>query len=320
MEKTVGIRGLEQTYIYSNLNKNGTITNNIMELFSKGFVVTKAHIEEALMIISKNFKFPLKQAVLKDFEDGKLILRYGMTSKLPTCMPFFLTKSQGSVVAVISVDIYGSYDKDTDSIRIDPKKLYCMMEGAYLAKLIYFNANRIPTRSSIFATGSEIYSNIFTRVLNKKYALNVDKTKMHKVILLSSKFFMINIMGASDSDMVFNYAIKNCQNGNLYSLKEANDAFNPEAYYSFDKFINELATNKALGLNLKDLSVRGYLEQFINTYDSSTLFSLESFYYFVYLIICVIDGAYINNQFVLEDLVGNSGAKLYNELVKLDMN
>jgi len=294
------------------------MSNNIMALLNNGFTVTKDHIAEALMIINKNFKYPLKYEVLKDFEDGKILLKYNQTAKLPTCMPFFLTKIGGRVVAVVSVDLYGTYDKDTESVKIDPKKLYCLMEGAYFAKLIYFNSEKVSVRSSIYSYGSEIYSGMFTRVLNKKYALNVDKSKMHKVIMLSSKFFMLNVLGVpNDGDMVFNYAIKNCQNGNVYILKEANAAVNPEAYTSFDKFINELSENKQLGLNFKDLSVRGYLESFINMYDSSAMLGLESFPYFVYTVLNVVNGSYINNQYILEDIVGNSGAKLYNELVKL---
>lgn len=313
----MSIKNLESTYIYSHLNRTNNISNNIMELLTKGFTVTKEQLAEPLLIIEKNFKFPLKHEVLNDFKNGKIVLKYSYTAQLPTYLPFFLTKIQGQVVAVVVASIYGSYDKDNDSIRIDPKKLYCIMESAYLAKLIYFNSDKLSTRSSIYAPGSDIYSAMFTRVLNKKYALNVDKTKMHKVIMLSSKFFMINVMGAEDNDIVFNYAIKNCQNGNLYTLKEANSLFNPDGYKSFDAFINELGTNKSLGLNFRDLSVRGYLESFINMYDSSALLSIECFPYFMHAVMSVVNGAYLNNQYVLEDIVGNSGAKIYTELTKL---
>jgi hypothetical protein len=303
--------------MYSHLNKSNGITSNITNLLNNGFTVKKEHIEEALMIINKNFKFPLRLAVMKDFEDGKIILKYSKTAKLPTCLPFFLTRINGQVVSIVSCDLYGSYDEENDSIKIDPKKLYCLMESAYMAKVIYFNADKISTRAPIFSTGSEIFSNVFTRVLNRKYSLNIDKNKLHKVIMLSSKFFMINMMGSKDNDMVFNYAIKNCNQGNIYILKEANAAVPVEAYTNLETFIKELATNKSLGLNFKDLTVRGYVESFINMYDSSALFALECFPYFMYMVDSVISGAYLNNQYVLEDLVGNNGAKLYNEIVKL---
>lgn len=313
----MAIKSLEQTYLYGHLNKSNGMSKNIMNII-QSMTVTREQIEEPLLTITKNFKFPLKYKVLDDFKDGKIILKYSKTATLPTCLPFFLTKNAGQVVAIVSINSYATFDEDANTIRIDPKKLYCLMEGAYLAKSIYFNSSKIPTHSTIISSGSQIYSYIFTRVLNKKYALNVDKTKMNKVLMLSSKFYMINILGLKDTDMIFNYAIKNCPTGNIYSLKEANEAFNPEAYNSLETFINELTTNKALGLGFKDLTVRGYIEAFINMYDSSALLALETFPYFVYMIVCVVDGGYMNNQYVLEDLVGKAGAKIYNDLANME--
>lgn len=314
----MAIRGLESTFIYSHLNKSNSISTNITSLLNKGITLDKSNLEEAILIIMKNYKFPLKFKVMEAFENGDIILKYGHTSKLPTCLPFFLTKINNKVVAVVSVDVYGTIDTATDYVTIDPKKLYCMMEGAYLARLIYFNNTKIGNRTAIISNGSAIYSMMFARVLNKKYALNVDKTKFHKVLFLASKFFIINVLGNQDSEMVFNYAIKNCPNGNIYSLKEVDSMFNPKYFESLDKFIAGLVETKGLGLNLKDLTVRGYLEAFINMYDSANLLSLESFPYFVYNVVAVTNGAYINNQYALEEIVDNAGAKIYVDLLQLD--
>jgi len=100
-------------------------------------------------------------------------------------------------------------------------------------------------------------------------------------------------------------------------LEETNDLLTLEDYATLETFINALA-RPALGLKLKDLSVRNYLESFINMYESSALLSLESFPYFLYNVISVTNGAYINNQYVLEDVVGTSGIKLYNDILNLD--
>lgn len=314
----MGLKSLEKTFIYSHLNKSNGLTNNIAGLLTNGITLTETQLEEPFMIIMKNFKFPLKYKVMEEFKSGKLILKYATNTKLPTCLPFILTKnSNGQVVSVVSADIYGSMSKDNDSISIDPKKLYCMMESAYLAKVCFFHDKQLSTRSVILSQGSNIYSSMFTRVLNKKYALNLDKTKLHKVLLLSSKFYLINILGLPDNEIVFNYAIKNCPNGNLYSLQEANELLQLKDFETLETFIKALAKPE-LGLNFKDLTVRNYLEAFINMYDASNLLSLESFPYFLYNIISVTNGAYINNQYVLEDIVGTNGAKIYNDIMNLD--
>ena len=313
----MSIKSLESTFIYQHLNKSNGLTQNISGLLTKGVTLKKENLEEALMIINKNFKYPLKYKVMSAFENGEIVLKYSEAGKLPTCLPFFLTKSDRGIVSIVSVDTYGSLDSETGNVKIDPKKLYCMMEAAYLAKICYLNSKQLSSRSAIITHGSAIYSAMFTRVLNKKYALNIDKSKYHKVIMLASKFFMINILGMEDNDTTFNYAIKNCPNGNIYSLQEINDNFNSQAYTSFETFIKELA-NPSLGLNFKDLTVRNYLEAFITMFDASALLSLESFQYFLYNVISVTNGAYINNQYVLEDIVDNHGAKIYTDLVNLD--
>jgi hypothetical protein len=191
------------------------------------------------------------------------------------------------------------------------------MEAAYLSRLCYYYSKQISNRNVIITNGSAIYSNMFTRVLNKKYALNVDKSKMHKVLFLSSKFYMINLLGLLDNEMTFNYALRNCVNGNPYSLKEVNDSISTDDYKDLSTFIKAI-TKPEVHLGMNDLTVRNYLEAFIHMYDASALLALESFPYFLYNVLSVTNGAYINNQYVLEDIVDTNGAKMYADLINLN--
>ncbi|MNJ81915.1 hypothetical protein D3C77_809730 [compost metagenome] len=53
-------------------------------------------------------------------------------------------------------------------------------------------------------------------------------------------------------------------------------------------------------------------------YDGSALLALELFPYFMYNILSVVNGAYLNHQFILEDIVDRHGPKMYADL--LDYN
>lgn len=312
------MKSLESTFIYRNLNKSNSITNNVMKLMKNGQVLTSNNLDESLMIINKNFKFPFKYKVMEAFNKGIIRIIYSDSAILPTCMPFFLTKtSSGDIVGVVVANIYGHMDKDTGFVKIDPKKLYCAMEAAYIARLCFINSKQLANKSNIITMGSNIYSLMFSRVLNKKFALNIDKNKFHKIIMLSSKFFMINMLEMADTELTFNYAIKNCPNGNLYILQDTNELFPTESFNDLETFINTLVSPK-LGLNLKGLTVQNYLESFISMYESSALLALESFPYFMYNVLSVINGGYINNQYIMEDIVGSNGAKLYNAILTLD--
>ena len=314
----LAFRSLEDTFIYKNLNRDNIVSNNIVKILKEGKIVEHKNLEEAFIIINKNFKFPLKYKVMEDFQKGELILIYSPSNvKLPSTMPFFLTKKSNSdIIAIILVDLHGSMNKE-GSINIDVKKLYCIMESAYIAKLCFLNANAIQVSSTIMTYGSIIYANMFTRVLNKKYALNVDKNKFNKVIFLSSKFFLLNLLNRPDSDMIFNYCLKNCTEGNKFILNEINDMLKQDDFNNLSTFINILAKPE-IGLNFKDLTIRNYLESFINMYDGSALLALESFPYFMYNILAVINGAYLNNQYILEDIVQSNGIKLYQYFVSLN--
>jgi len=315
----VAFKSIESSFVYRHLNQGNVITNNIHNILQNGIVLTQNNIDEAFMIISKNFKFPLKFKILEAVSSGEIVLIYSpQNAKLPNCMPFFLTRNKsGDVVAVIVVDIYGTMNKDNGHVNIDAKKLYCIMEAAYLSKLCYHYGNQIASRNIIITHGSSIYSNMFTRVLNKKYALNTDKNKMQKVLFLASKFYLVNILGLADTEMAFNYAIKNCVNGNLFILQKVNDLIKLEDYNDLSTFIQAL-TKKELNLGFKDLTVRNYLESYINMYDSSALLALESFPYLLYNVLSVVNGSYINNQYILEDIVDTHGVKLYADLANLN--
>jgi hypothetical protein len=314
----MAFKSLESTFVYRHLNGSNGISNGVMKSLKEGIVLKKENLEEAFIIINKNFKFPLKYRVMEEFEKGEIVLMYSPDNvRIPTCMPFFLTKNaQGKVVAVVIVDVYGKMNKENGTVNIDAKKLYCMMEAASLAKTYYFHSNEIAKRNIMITSGSAIYSNMFARVLNKKYALNVDKSKLHKVLYLASKFYLINILGLNDNEMTNNYALKNCIGGNPYILREINDHLNTEDYADLATFLQAL-TRPELGIGLSDLTVRAYLEQFINMYDASALLSLEYFPYFMYNVISVTNGAYINNQYILEDIVEKSGPKLYQDLITI---
>ena len=314
----MAFKTLEDSFIYQMLNKDGLIHKNIAKILTSGTVLSKENVEEPFMIINKNFKFPLKYKIFQEIENGVINMVFSPdNAKVPTSMPFFLTKnSHGDVVAIVILDTYGTIDKDKKNVNIEPKKLYCMLEGAHFSLACYHFSQQIPTKTSVITNGSAIYANMFTRVLNKKYALNIDKNKLHKVLFIASKFYLINILGLQDNEMAFNYSIKNCPNGNHFILKEFNDLIPTIAFTDISTFISTLSKEET-GLGFKDLTVRGYIESFINMYDGSALLSLESFPYFLYNVFAVTNGAYINNQYILEDIVDNNGAKIYTDLMNL---
>lgn len=310
---------VQDTFIFKHLNRGDRMNKDIMEILTKGERVTEKNLEEALMVIKRNYKYPLKNDVLQALQTGQITLMFAPKGiKLPTCMPWFLTKnSMGNIVAVVCVDVYGSRNPDTGDVSIEPKKLYALMEGALLGIIAVENYQALRVRADIIQNGSSIFSNMLLRVLNKKYSLNIDRNRENRILFLTSKFFMLNVLGMEDSEKVYNYCIRNCKNPNELILGDLDDNFPESAFKDFASFVTELSTNSQTSSMMPGLTVRGLLEQIILMFDSTVLLGLESFPYFMYNVNLVVAGSYMNNQYILENIIDNMGAKLYLAMAKL---
>ena len=254
------------------------------------------------------------------FEKGILkpiVLPQGSTEKVSASVPFLLYGGNGNIGAYVFIDNYVQYTKSSDTYSIDPRKLYCLLESAYMAILIQKN-HLVFARSSVLANdGGSIYAHMFIRVLNRKYALNVDRRAYAKVLFLAAKFFMINLLGMDPtSETTFNYALKVSEADSAMVVREVDARFDEDkAYENINTFIMFLKKNSyIIAQSLAELTLRDYLTDFVNMFNSSSIFALEHFSYFMFMVDSVIMGAYLNNQAILEDIVGKSGAKIYTQI------
>ena len=304
-------KSLRDTYIFSIMNKDGYIDKKV-KLFASdsALVVTPQMLEVEVATINKTFKYPAKMAVLEAFRNGHLrpvVLKQGVHDKMPISIPFLVNKDR--TAAMVFIDNYTRMDKE-GNLSIDYKKFYCLMESAYLSMEGIKRNN-----TTVISRGSEIFAHMFTKVLNKKFSLNSKRDAMNKVIYLASKFFMINHLGMTDQNMISNYAIKNCNSATAILVRDVDTAFTPEMFTNISTFLKGLADLSYLFIpGFETITTRDYMTSYADTYGQSTIYSLESLEYFLFVISSVVIGAYLNNQTLLEDIIDKDGAKLYLEL------
>ena len=313
--KTLG--SVRDTYIYSMINKNGAFDKVVASMLHKGIVADANMLDMELSTINKYYKYPLKVAVLDAFESGDvrpMMYPTGITAenKVPTALPFILVKGKvTSTDAVAIIDNYATIEAG-GNISIDPKKLYCFLEGAYIARGVQTMYRAIRNNTVMYTDAASMYAHMFTRVLNKRYALNVDKSAYSKMLFLAAKFFFIRVLGCEDSSMVFNYCGKVAGDISPILIRRINDEFNEEHFANISTFISRIRDRGYLIINgLEDLTVREYIHSFINMYSNTAVLGIEHLNYFLFNIFAVVNGAYLNNQYAFEDIVGKSGDKLY---------
>ncbi len=310
------IKSIKDTFLYQSMDKGGYVTKLITSVISKGKVLPYEELLFEVTTINKYYKFTLKKSVMDAYKEGLLkpiVLPKGLVEKVPTSIPFILAPINGKIGAYVFIDNYKSYNEKDDLYSIDPKKFYCLMESAYIAIITQKNFQIIARNSTILTDAASIYAHMFIRVLNKKYALNVDKRAYTKVLYLAAKFFMVNQLNADPaSDTVNNYALKVAEAESPFIVHELDAKFTLDDYKDISSFISAIQKNAYLiSQSLSELVIRDYITDFVSMYHSSAIFGLEQFAYFMFVVDSVVLGAYLNNQAILEDIVGKSGAKIY---------
>jgi hypothetical protein len=259
------------------------------------------------MTINKRFKYPLKRAVLQDYQNGKIRLKYLPDKKMPSAMPFFLIQSPQGVIAVISLSTY-SYQLENKDMSIDPKKLYTLMEAAHIAIDYTEHHARYNTNSRVIESGSRIYASMMFNTINKKFNVGIDKRKSEYVLFFGAKFFMLNVLGKdlNSLEIINNTAKKLCKTTPVNMVMDIDEQFPLEAYKDINVFLDTLG--KVCGIN--NLNTRSFLETYMQMYGEGTLLGLELFPYFMLNISSASNAAFLNNQYMFETIIEGDGAKL----------
>ena len=306
---------INHSYIFRLFNTNKEVTNRINTFIQKGVIATPDKIELELTTINRNFKMPAKDAVLEAYRNGDLIptvLPKGLEMKMPTAIPFVMLKNSSGTKpnkSLIFIDNYATLSDDGNTIKIDPKKLYCLMEASYMALNI-----KAQSKIQVISKGSNIFAHLVSTILNKEFSLNTNKQALNKLLFVASKYFMCKHLGLEDDDTIYNYALKNCNSATTIIMREVNEIFTQECFDDLSTFIGALAKHSYCFVpGFSKLTTREFIESFSKLYGRSCLLALENINYFFFMISSVVQGAYLNNQTVLEDIIGHDGVKLYLE-------
>ena len=309
----VGYKSLRESFLFNHMNEGGFIDKRLEDFKDpkKSIVVTPQMIEEVMLHINKVSKYPSKLAVMDGYKNGALVplvLQSDIPNRMPTCIPFIVNKDHSK--ALVFIDNYATLPKNGGDIRIEHKKFYCLMESAYMALI------GIPRNSGKIAKlGSLIFAHIFTKVLNKVFALNTNRDALNRVLFVSSKYFLTCLLGMQEQSTIFNYALGNARAATPILMAEVDNEFTPDRLTNISVFLETLAAKAYMFVpGFKKITTRDYVSAYAEMYGQSTILSLELFEYFMFMISSVVIGANLNNQTLLQEIIDIDGAKLCFEI------
>lgn len=299
-------KNIQSTFVFNQLKD--VVLDSIQGSLREGKVLSNVELEEQMMLIKKYINSAIKPKVINDYEQGLIRLIYAPESvKRVSSVPYVMSIIDGRMVANVFVSSFGNMRQD-GMISLDYRKLYVLMESAYLSKTFLSKYDRYKnTGASIY--GCVTYANMFVKPLNKKFNIHTDRTRENSILFLAAKFYLKNVLGLQNEEMVFNNAMKACKAPNPIILKEIDNLMDEEAFRDLGTFLEALKDEK-LNLGLSGLTARGYLELYIGLYGGASVFALEMMPYFIFVGNSAINAMGIVNNYSLEDIMEKGMPKL----------
>ncbi len=309
---------MSDSFIYGLFNASGEIQNRILKALKEGIVLDKSFIEEQLIQIDKTRISPLAPKVLEAFNDGVIRLVYwkSTTQKMTKSVPFVIHKSSNGPVVSIFVSSFGKLVADELRLDIPMKNLYILLESAFLAWHFHSRHQVLSRSTTIMKIANEVYVNMFMRVLNRDYALSLDTALHDKIAFSVSKFFLENVWELENADIINNTALQITTERKVQNIEQVLDEYDLAKPKTIEDLFNFL---KELSPRMKTLTVRYFVERFLNTYGGSSVLCIDYLPYVIFAIDNTLVGGFLLSQNTLSDIVKNTKdiRKFWVELMKL---
>lgn len=307
---------IEDSFIYKSFNASNSLIEKLVKYLKTGVLLDTSYFEEQYSQIKKTGISPLSVKVLDAYDNGDIELIYSRDTKIGTSIPYIVRKNEkGNIVVTIFIATFSTIDKN-GLLTIPVKQLYALMESAYVALEMQKNPTKIQRNIGVMKICTSVYTQMMMRILNKEYALSLDKSLFDQVSYVITRFFLTNIWGYPNKDLIDSYASNELRHIEELDLDLTRQGYENANITDINTLLQYIAT---LSPRMKDLNTRYFIERYINTYHGSSILSIDYLPYVFFVIINVLLGSFLISQVALNDIIKNTKGmnKFYPELSKL---
>lgn len=302
--------------MFQQINKSSSLTSKAMQALKTGVIVEKEFIEEQLFQISKTKVSPIADRIMKAYEEQDIVLIYNEKVHLSIALPFLVVNFKGKPRACIFIADFSGLNKEGTSLNIDMKKLYCLMEAAFIGLKYYTEPNMFNRNSSFVSFHRDVYTAMAMRILNREYALSLEKETYDTITYYVARFFLQKHMNITNPEMADRYAINACKTPATITMDLAKSRYEsepPETIEDLIKFLGKANPKMA------NLSFRYFFERWISAYGTGACLSIDAYPYLYYVICNVLLAGFLINVTGLNELVRNTKGvnTLYAELARI---
>lgn len=307
---------MEDSYIYKSFNASNSLIEKLVKYIRSGVVLDTSYFEEQYMLMKKTAMSPLSPKVIKSLDEGNLELLFSREVKIGVSVPFIIRKNEsGKVVATIFIASFTTLDSN-DNLNIPVKQLYALLESAFIALEIQKYPAKIQRDTVLMKIVESVYTQMFLRILNKLYALSLDKELYDKVTYCLNRFFLTNLWEYPNAEMIESYAAIELKYISQLDLDLVRTGYTNAEIKDINGLLSYLAT---LSPRMKELNTRFFIENYVNTYHGSSIMSIDYLPYVFFVITNTILGSFLISKNPLSDIVKSTKGinKFYVELAKI---
>ena len=308
------MKKITDSAVFNQVIKNDAVKQSIKEMSIERDAVNLKDLEEPLGIINKRMLYPSKGNINEALRDGQIVLINNPTLKLPKYLNTVGKISGHGIVSVVDISNFAHVAKETGMIDIYPRTLFALCQNGFVLNELLNNWNKVTTNIGIVKHSSFIYSKLLGKIMDKLFAINIDKMKSDTVYYLLAKFFLVNMCGRMDNDTTDSIAYFSCFNGTkLEYIKQEEIALGENIYTDIFSFFDALSSLKGMF----DLNARTFVENWARLYGESTILALDYLPYFLATIFSVATSGNIAKDYIIESIVGKNINSVYNEFCKI---
>lgn len=293
---------LSDSFIFNELNRSSNASTTIVKAMRTGTKLDRSYIEEQYIQAKRTRISPLVDEVLEAFDNEEIVLIYNKQVRVSTAIPFVVMHNAGKTHAYIFISDFSGITKDGEALNIEMKRLYTLMETAYIGKIFYTFPNKFKKSGALLKIMANAYASMGMRIFNKEFALSLDKDVYDRVNYCMARFFLENMMEIKNVQVSHAYAVACCLNASKMSLEVVGKEYSDVEIEKIDKLIKFVAT---ISPKMSKLNFRYYFERWISTYGTSACLSIDSVPYLYFVIINVLLGVFLVNTTTLNDLIKN---------------
>lgn len=296
--------------VFKTMRNTNEIKRQLDAIQAEKFKLSPENYSSQLMIIANRLNYPSKVKVVEDFLNGRTVLVYNQDVILPSFFNVFPYKTRSDNQLHIAATANKFIGKDINDIK-NVSTMYSQMQSAYIRRNMMRNFDKFTMNSKLQQYASVAYSRLCSRVMDKLFSINVDKSDSDFIGFVFAKFCLIGMMGKVDGDLTNSVAMKSVFHKSSPTTileKEGNIKSRfPDMYEDIFKLFTAIASQYKV-------NIRSFIADYARMYGEASILTIDFFPAFLEMIASVHVNGYIYNEQPIKTTLNSLLDECYNAI------